>query len=138
MRKRTMARECALKILYAVDITKDDYTKCADTFWKDNEGCGADTRRYADSLVEGVARNLGRIDETISESATNWQLKRMAVVDRNILRFAVYELLFAGGIPPKVAMNEAIDIAKKYGDADSGKFVNGILDKIARTFKGKA
>ncbi len=70
------------------------------------------------------------IDKIISEYATNWKIQRMAVIDRNVLRFATYELLFMEDIPPKVAINEAIDIAKKYGDKDSGKFVNGILDKI--------
>jgi transcription antitermination factor NusB len=73
------------------------------------------------------------IDKVISDYATNWELKRMAVTDRNILRFATYELLFMKDIPPKVSINEAIDIAKKYGDRDSGKFVNGILDKINKT-----
>ena len=75
------------------------------------------------------------VDKTISEHATNWTLKRMAVVDRNILRFATYELLFRDDIPPKVTINEAVDIAKKFGDANSGKFVNGILDKIGKDAK---
>ena len=68
----------------------------------------------------------------ITEYTTNWQLKRMAVIDRNVLRAATYELLFREDIPPKVSINEAIDVAKKYGDRDSGKFVNGVLDKINR------
>jgi len=138
MRKRTKAREHALKILYGVDITKDDCRTCIERFWKDNEEPDAETREFANSLVAGVAKNLDALDKIISESATNWQLKRMAVVDRNILRFAAYELIFSKDIPPKVAMNEAIDIAKKYGDADSGKFVNGILDKINKTSTGAA
>ena len=133
MRKRTKARECALKILYAMDIGKGDCDKCIETFWKDVEPCDAETRAFADSLVRGVAKNIDEIDKIISSSATNWQLGRMAVVDRNILRFAAYELLFSKDIPPKVSINEAIDIAKKYGDADSGKFVNGILDRINKT-----
>ena len=73
------------------------------------------------------------IDKLITTYTTNWQLKRIAVIDRNILRFAVHEPRFREDIPPKVAINEAIDIAKKYGDKDSGKFVNGILDKINKT-----
>ena len=76
-----------------------------------------------------------KIDSLITKYATNWQLKRMAVIDKNILRAAVCELLFFADIPPKVAINEAIDIAKKYGDKNSGKFVNGVLDKINKTEK---
>ena len=130
MRKRTRAREAALKILYAVDITKEDPEKCIDIFWESNDGEEREIKVFANALVSGVSKNKELIDKVISYYATNWQLKRMAVIDRNILRFATYELLFMEDIPPKVAINEAIDIAKKYGDKDSGKFVNGILDKI--------
>lgn len=130
MRKRTRARECALKILYAIDITKEGPKKCIDVFWQDNEIKEAQVREYANRLAAGVCEEQEAIDRIISEYTTNWQLKRMAVIDRNILRFATYELLFMEDVPPKVAINEAIDIAKKYGDQDSGKFVNGVLDKI--------
>jgi N utilization substance protein B len=133
MRKRTKARECALKILYAIDIAKDDPAKTSEMFWQHNTDCDDEERAFADSLVTGVMKNIEFIDKVISSSATNWELKRMAVVDRNILRFATYELIFREDIPPKVSINEAIDIAKKYGDVDSGKFVNGILDKINKT-----
>lgn len=133
MRKRTKARECALKMLYAIDITKDESKKCIDIFWQNHEEVEAQVKDFADSLVSGVSKNIDFIDKVISKYATNWQLKRMAVIDRNILRFATCELLFMEDIPPKVSINEAIDIAKKYGDKDSGKFVNGILDKINKT-----
>lgn len=130
MRKRTKAREAALKILYALDITKEDPQKCIDIFWESNDGEEASIKAFANALVSGVFKNKELIDKVITGYTTNWQLKRMAVIDRNILRFATYELLFMEDIPPKVAINEAIDIAKKYGDKDSGKFVNGVLDKI--------
>jgi len=133
MRKRTKARECALKILYAIDVTSEEARKCIDVFWQDHEEKDPEMRAFADSLVLGVAKNSELIDKVITTHTTNWQLKRMAVIDRNVLRFAVYELLFMEDIPPKVAINEAIDIAKKYGDRDSGKFVNGVLDKINKT-----
>lgn len=133
MRKRTKARECALKILYAIDITKEEPKKCVETFWANHDEIEAETRDFANALVFGVSKNIGAIDKVIGAYATNWQLKRMAVIDRNILRFATYELLFMEDIPPKVSINEAIDIAKKYGDKDSGKFVNGVLDKINKT-----
>jgi len=130
MRKRTKARECALKILYAIDITGEDSKKCIDTFWKNHEEVDREVETFADALVLGVAGNAEAIDKLISSHTTNWQLKRMAVIDRNILRFATYELLYMEEIPPKVSINEAIDIAKRYGDNDSGKFVNGVLDSI--------
>jgi transcription antitermination factor NusB len=135
MRKRTRARECALKILYMMDITADAAENCAATFWANNEDVESEVKDFANALVTGVAKNREMIDKVISDYATNWELKRMAVIDRNILRFATFELLFMTDIPPKVSINEAIDIAKKYGDKDSGKFVNGIIDKINKTEK---
>jgi transcription antitermination factor NusB len=133
MRKRTKAREYALQILYAVDITKDDPKDCIDRFWEGNDEATEEVKKFADELVLGVADKKEEIDKKLSEYATNWQLDRMAVIDRNVLRFAAYELLFMKDIPPKVSINEAIDIAKKFGGSDSGKFVNGILDKINKT-----
>ena len=137
MRKRTKARENALKMLYAVDITGEEPKKCIDAYWKDNEEKDAEVKAFANSLVLGTSNKRKEIDKIISERATNWQLERMAVIDRNILRFAAYELLFADEIPPKVTINEAIDIAKRYGDSESGKFVNGVLDKINKDIAKK-
>lgn len=133
MRNRTKAREYALQILYAVDITKDDPRDCVRYFWESNEESSGEVKKFASGLVLGVSDNKKEIDEMITKYATNWQLDRMAVIDRNVLRFAAYELLYAKDIPPKVSINEAIDIAKKFGGPDSGKFVNGILDKINKT-----
>ncbi len=133
MRKRTKAREYALKILYAIDITNDAPLGCKNAFWNNYEKADKGIQEFSNMLIDGVMKNKESIDRIISKYATNWQLKRMATVDRNILRFATYELLFADDIPPKVSINEAIDIAKKYGDTDSGKFVNGVLDKISKT-----
>lgn len=130
MRRRTKARECALQILYQVDITKDDYNQSLSDFWHTKMDVDDSIVEFASMLVKGTVENLERIDRAIKNYATNWNIKRMAVVDRNILRLATYELLFLPDIPPKVSINEAVDIAKKFGDKDSGKFVNGILDKI--------
>ena len=91
---------------------------------------GSETQRFARELVEGVLQHLPQIDECIRSVAENWDLARMAVVDRNILRLGAFELLHRRDIPPKVAINEAVDLAKRYGSADSGTFVNGILDRI--------
>ncbi len=133
MRKRTKAREYALQILYAVDITNDDPENCIERFWEGSDEKSSQIKEFAASLVLGVWSKKNEIDKMISKHATNWQLDRMAVIDRNVLRFATYELMFVDDIPPKVSINEAIDIAKKFGGSDSGKFVNGVLDKINKT-----
>jgi N utilization substance protein B len=130
MRKRTKAREYALQILYQIDIRREPYKVCLADFWHIKKNANSSVVEFASKLVEGTINNLEKIDRIISRYTANWHLKRMAIVDRNIIRLATYELLFLDEIPPKVSINEAIDIAKKYGDKDSGKFVNGILDKI--------
>jgi N utilization substance protein B len=132
MRKRTKARECALQILYQVDVTKNESSHCQHDYWQVNKDTDRTIVEFANGIVKGTIDNLKKIDKVIADYATNWNLERMAVVDRNILRLATYELLFIKEIPPKVSINEAVDIAKKYGDKDSGKFVNGILDKISK------
>lgn len=130
MRRRTKARECALKVLYQIEMTKDSYEDSLARFWERKQETEEVVKEFANQLVKGVKDNIKEIDEVISKYATNWQISRMAVIDRNILRMATYEILYVDDIPPKVSINEAVDIAKKYGDTDSGKFVNGILDKI--------
>ncbi|MBN1354566.1 MAG: transcription antitermination factor NusB [Candidatus Omnitrophica bacterium] len=133
MRNRTKARECALKILYAVDIKKESHATCGRSFWENHVNVKDEIRDFATFLVDGVSQNITDIDSVISKCATNWQIQRMAIIDRNILRLSTFELLFAKDIPPKVSINEAIEMAKKYGDNDSSKFVNGVLDRINKT-----
>jgi len=132
MRRRTRAREFALQVLYQMDITHDAPEASLENFWQahSEEGIEEDMKNFATELVKGTAANLGVIDKKISQYATNWQLERMAVVDRNILRMGCYELMFREDIPPKVSINEAVELAKKYSGLDSGKFVNAILDKV--------
>jgi len=133
MRKRTLSREIALKVLYANDITGEPVEDCLVKYLEHDEQTGESVRGFAEDIVNGVNSNKEELDRTITTYAANWEMGRMATVDRNILRIASYELLFAEDIPPKVAINEAIEMAKKYGDKNSGKFVNGILDKINKT-----
>ncbi|MDP2911611.1 MAG: transcription antitermination factor NusB [Candidatus Omnitrophota bacterium] len=134
MRKRTLARECALKILYRIEIAKESMDSSIQDFWsKSGESVNKDTHEFADFLVKGTVEHITAIDQIISKYTDNWNISRMAVIDRNILRMAVYEMLHRDDIPPNVSINEAIELAKKYGDIDSGKFVNGILDKIKKT-----
>ena len=130
MRRRTLAREHALKILYQFDITKRPIETVVDSYWKAEETKDQEIITYANLLAQGVCLHIKDIDQKISDYATNWQIKRMAIIDRNVMRIGLYELQHTTDIPPKVAINEAVELAKKYGDLESSKFVNGILDKI--------
>ncbi|MFQ5953277.1 MAG: transcription antitermination factor NusB, partial [Candidatus Omnitrophota bacterium] len=118
MRKRTLSREIALKILYAWDISNEPMDEVHGKFWENNDTSGENVKEFSDFLVFGVEANLEKLDDMITKHATNWKLDRMATIDRNVLRIASFELLFASEIPPKVAINEAIEMAKKYGDKD--------------------
>lgn len=129
MRKRTRAREFALKALYQTEMTKENCKDSLNIFWTDHKA-EEDVKEFATQLVSGTIENLKKIDETIARHTDNWEISRIARVDRNILRLATYELMFRDDIPPKVSINEAVDIAKKYGDVESGNFVNGVLDSI--------
>jgi len=133
MRKRTKAREYALQLLYQIDITKADIIVVSEMFWampEQYEDQDPEVKDFTQELVAGVVDHLKEIDSMIINHATNWKLDRMSVVDRNILRLGGYELMYRKDIPPKVAINEAIDLAKKFSGPNAGKFVNGILDKI--------
>ena len=131
MRKRTKARQLALQILYQIDITHDNSSVSLENFWQDHtQEVDPTVKQFTLELVEGIQKNCQTIDHKIAQYAKNWKLKRMAVVDRNILRQACFELLYRQDIPPKVAINEAIELAKRFSGIEAGKFVNGILDKI--------
>ncbi len=132
MRRRSRAREFALQVLYQMDITRDAYDVCLSNFWQAHieEHIEEEIKNFAGELVKGVADNLEVIDGKIVQYAANWQLKRMAFVDRNVLRLGSYELMFRNDIPLKVSINEAVELVKKYSGPEAGKFVNGILDKI--------
>lgn len=132
MRKRTKSREFALQVLYQMDITHDNCDTSLTNFWQSqsDEPPDEDLKNFTGEIVRGVIQNLAVIDAKIAQYAANWQLERMAVVDRNILRMGCFELLFREDIPPKVSINEAVELAKKYSTQEAGKFVNAILDKI--------
>jgi transcription antitermination protein NusB len=135
MGRRRKAREVALQFLYQLDVNgASDPSAFEGEFWS-RHPVDAEARAFADTLVRGSKEHQGRIDELIARYAEHWDLDRMAVVDRNILRLAVYELMLAAEVPPKVAINEAIEIAKKFGTADSGRFINGVLDRIHRELR---
>jgi transcription antitermination factor NusB len=129
LRKRTRARELALQALYQLDLRGPEVLGQVDRVLA-GDTAEPEVRRFARQLVDGCWAHREDLDARIATVADNWEIHRMAVVDRNILRLASYELLFLDDVPPKVAINEAIDLAKRYSTADSGAFVNGILDRI--------
>ncbi|HOW34838.1 MAG TPA: transcription antitermination factor NusB [Candidatus Omnitrophota bacterium] len=130
MRKRTQSREWALKILYQADITGKPVLVSAEEFIANEEKADKEVADFCKRLVVGIGDNLEAIDSKIRAYATNWDFKRIAVIDRNILRLGIFELMHTPDVPPKVTINEAVELAKKYGDLESSKFVNGILDNI--------
>ncbi len=154
MRKRREARERAVQFLFQNDLNPPENLPAAlDSFWDNtrlnqvlDQAAGptwgervelpppsaeeAATRLFADDLIRGVLEHREQLDEMIRVHAKNWDLRRMAVVDRNVMRLAIFEMLHRPDIPPVVSINEAVDIAKRFSTTDSGKFVNGILDKV--------
>jgi N utilization substance protein B len=132
MRKRSKAREYALQILYQVDVTRSDAQVIMQDFWEAHPA-PQDVRAFATQVVTGTVEHLGQINQLIAQHANNWDITRMAIVDRNILRMGAFELLYLDDVPPKVCLNEAVELAKRFGDEESSKFVNGILDTIHKT-----
>ena len=129
MKRRSRARELALQTLYQVDLTRETEHANIDAFL-DEQDAEDEPREFARSLVHGTLEHKEEIDATIAEVTQNWAISRMAVIDRNVLRLAAHELLHRDDIPPKVSVNEAIEIGKRFSTTNSGAFINGILDKI--------
>lgn len=134
MGTRRLSREQALQALFFMDMHRDPVEdpvgQFCSSFAHDNP-----TEPYFQRLVDGVQENRKRIDTVIEQFSSNWKLSRMSCVDRNVLRIAVFELLFCADIPPKVSINEAIDVGKRFGTDESGAFINGILDSIRLAMK---
>jgi transcription antitermination protein NusB len=129
--KRREGREVALQLLFHWDLNAQQSLSVAelDLFWDFRPAVPA-IRKFATNLLHGVVGRQSTIDEKITKYTANYELRRISAVDRNILRMAIYEMLYADDVPPIVAINEAIDIAKKFGTEESGKFVNGVLDRV--------
>jgi len=133
MGDRRQSRELALQFLYGYCMNRSGtpLEEAITDFWNANR-VPEEVRQFSSVLVKGTIDNLDRIDNIIRENATNWKIDRIALVDKNILRLAIYELLHRDDIPSAVTINEAVDIAKKFSTPRSGKFVNGILDKVSK------
>jgi len=126
---RRRSREFALQALYQLNITKQDVTALLKQFQEHFLSVG-EADDFLRRLVLGVLEHCEELDRLIERYSENWRLDRIDVIDRNILRMALFELLYCEDIPPKVTINEAIDLGKRYGSEDSGSFINGILDRI--------
>lgn len=129
--RRTRARERALQALYQIDVAAAGIDEALAAFWRSFEPTEREVQLLAEQLVRGVASDRREVDDLIEGVSTNWRLDRMAKVDRNVLRLAVWEL-HHGDAPVKVVINEAIELGKKYGSEGTGAFVNGVLDKVAQ------
>ena len=134
---RRRAREYTLQILFQIDfkgreVNSNDF----ENFWLDKDE-SEDVKKFTEDLVKGTINRLDEIDSRIEKTAENWVLKRMAAVDRNILRFAAYEILYRKDIPSAVTIDEAIEVAKKFSSSEAASFINGILDRLAKE-AGKA
>ena len=133
MRRRTKAREVALQFLYQLDLRGDEALDELDDFLA-NTTKDAEVLEFGLRLITGTKEHRPEVDRTLADVARNWDLRRMATIDRNILRMAIFELLHCEDIPPKVSINEAIDLGKKFSTANSGAFINGILDRVKNEF----
>jgi N utilization substance protein B len=132
MGSRRKSREQALQILYQVDGVDASIDQALDVFW-DTEPADPDVVEFARILVRGVHKHKDQLDELIGAASINWKVVRMSYVDRNLLRVAVFEFLHMDDVPAMVSINEAIELGKRFGSNDSAAFINGILDKVART-----
>jgi N utilization substance protein B len=131
---RRKARECALQMLYQIDLAGEAPERVLSGYWAEHD-LRPPIREFAERLVSGTTADLERIDRLIAEAARNWRFERLALVDRNLLRLAVFELLHDPETPAKVVLNEAIEIAKKFGASESSPFVNGVLDGVRKNLE---
>jgi len=134
--KRTKARECALQMLYQWDLTREPMDRVAGLFWQVRSSTD-ETRAMAERLARGAQGSVESLDHHIAETAHNWRFDRIAAVDKNILRVATYELMQEAQTPSSVIIDEAVELAKRFGEADSPAFVNGVLDAIKTKVRGE-
>jgi len=131
MGSRRKARESALQVLFQLEFDESDSDKVLDQYWKGHKE-SEDTQEFCRLLVQGILSHRVEIDTHIESTSQHWRVSRMAHVDRNILRMAVYELLYEKELAPAIVIDEALEIAKKFGSQETSKFVNGILDAIRK------
>lgn len=134
MGRRRKAREDTLRILFRLEFENKQIEKTLDQYWKSKKA-SEEIKEYSTWLVNGVISDQAKIDNIIQQVSEHWRISRMALIDRNILRMAVFELLYEENIAPAIVINEAIEIAKKYSGEEAATFVNGILDAVRKNLK---
>lgn len=137
MGARRRARECALQMLFSYDVARPAVEHLIEMYWGELADAGDEVRQFANELVVGTIGHLDEIDEKIRARTEHWRIPRMAIVDRNLLRMAVFEFLCQPSTPRTVAINEALEIARRFSTSEATQFVNGILDAIKRDLDGE-
>ena len=132
MGERRRARELAIQVLFHLEFSPDDPSEAFDLICE-NFDARKSIRDFSKKLVLGVCEEKKTLDKVISEASKNWRIERMARLDKSILRLAAFEIMFIEDIPPKVSLDEAVEIGKKFGGEDSGRYINGVLDNIYST-----
>lgn len=135
MGRRRRARECALQMLFQIDLTGSEPAEVYRQFWDGHEA-ESDVRSFSEGLVDGVFAARPELDRRIAAAAERWRIERMAVVDRNVLRMALFEMDLEPKTPVAVVIDEAIEVARRFGSEESAAFVNGVLDAIRRSCAG--
>ena len=138
MGARRRARECALQMLFSYDLARPPVEDLIASYWGELAEAAEEVRAVANELVEGTIEHLAQIDDRIRVRTEHWRIPRMAVVDRNLLRMAVFEFLYQPSTPRTVAINEALEIARRFSTSEATQFVNGILDAIKRDLDAEA
>ncbi len=131
MGNRRLSRELAIQFLYFTEMNEGELDHQLKSFWENNP-CQEDVRSFTEDILNDIFDHKKEIDSQLEKYSDHWTLSRMAVIDRNLLRMAASELMYSKTVPPKVAIDEAVEIAKKYGTEDSPNFINGVLDRILK------
>lgn len=134
MGNRRFSRELVIQFLYLTEMNEGEITSQLESFWENNS-CEKDVQSFTEDILNDIFDHKKEIDARLEKYSDNWTLSRMTVIDRNVLRMAASELMYSKTVPPKVAIDEAVEIAKKYGSEDSPNFINGILDRILKELK---
>jgi N utilization substance protein B len=135
MGNRRYSRELVIQFLYLTEMNEGEIENQLKTFWENNSCEEEDVQSFTEDILKDIFDHKEEIDAQLEKYSDNWTLSRMAVIDRNLLRMAASELMYSKTVPPKVAIDEAVEIAKKYGTADSPNFINGVLDRILKELK---
>lgn len=135
MGNRRYSRELVIQFLYLTEMNEGEVENQLKAFWENNSCEEEGVQSFTEDILKDIFDHKEEIDARLEKYSDNWTLSRMAVIDRNLLRMAASELMYSKTVPPKVAIDEAVEIAKKYGTADSPNFINGVLDRILKELK---